>query len=252
MPQFVTRFVLPEVLYHGTTMKAIMNSDGFKKQIINNDFMRSKRSENRDFGTGFYTTIDFRQASEWARKSILTAWRLGVRNFAEEDLPAIVQIKYTPKNSHETINVLDFRGEADEWSDYILLHRLKSSLNQCDCNKVYGQSHPDIVCGPMADNDTGEVITNFKDNGYRIDFEDHCQWFREQITQTQDGYRRLGLELGDQIAWFGEKFNTFLRYDGYYKVNISCFLGDNVNEKNYREEWDFYVNGGKTQISFEV
>ena len=238
---FETTFILPEVLYHGTTMGAILHPEGFTKKSINEQFMRSDKSRNRDFGTGFYTTVDFRQAARWARKSIMGAWEAGVSGFEEKELPVIVQIQCIKTTDPQKIDVLDFRGESNEWSDFILSHRFQSSLHDCYCLPIDGRKHPRVICGPMADNDTGDVIANFKKLGKLIDNQEDRTWFRNQITQTENGERRLGLELGDQIAWFGEELNSVLQYNEYHKINVTEFLGDQVNETNYRKEWDYYA-----------
>jgi hypothetical protein len=235
-----TSLILPDVLYHGTTMDAILNPEGLQSKLINEKFMQTPRSENRDFGSGFYTTVDFRQASQWARKGLIAAWRSGIREFPEEKLPVILKIGCNLPIEERQIDVLDFRGESNKWSDFILLHRYHSRLNECYCRMVFGHDHPKIVCGPMADNDTGSVIALFKDENRAILNENDRFWFREEITHTEQGFRRYGLELGDQVAWFGEDLNNFLSFDGYYKINIDRFLADDVDEKNYREEWDYY------------
>jgi hypothetical protein len=240
---FITRFVLPEFLYHGTTMAAVLHPDGFVKKLINQEFMRNPRSNDRDFGTGFYTTIDFRQAAEWARRKMLAVWESGkdIHYYTEEELPVIVQIRCIQADVPQKIEVLDFRGEGDAWSDFILTHRIGSQLNNCHCIQFNGLPHPQIVCGPMADNDTGQVIAQFKQEGREWENADDRRWFRQQITQTNDGILQSGLELGDQIAWFGEDLNNFLRYDGYYKINKDRFLDRRADERNYREEWDYYA-----------
>lgn len=235
-----TKLIMPEILYHGTTMAAIQNPNGFRHRLINEEFMKNRRSENRDFGTGFYTTVDFRQAALWARKSIVSAWRSDMSQYPENELPVILKIVCRIPDEDREIEVLDFRGESNNWSDFILLHRYQSRLNDCACNMVLGHSHPKIVCGPMADNDTGSVMALFKQDKREILSERDRLWFREEITQTEDGNKRVGLELGDQIAWFGEDLNNFLSLNGYFKINVERFLGDTVNETNYREEWDYH------------
>lgn len=92
----------------------------------------------------------------------------------------------------------------------------------------------------MADNDTGSVMALFKQDNREILSENDRLWFREEITRTDEGTKRVGLELGDQIAWFGEDSNNFLSLDGYYKINIDRFLCNNANESNYREEWEYH------------
>ncbi|MFF2482331.1 DUF3990 domain-containing protein [Paenibacillus sp. NPDC058071] len=239
---YTTRFVLPDVLYHGTTLGAVLDPDGFRKQLINESFMASNvRCNNRDFGTGLYTTIDFRQAADWARKSYVAAWRAGIALPAER-MPVVMRLKYSPPEEtqqSEPVRVLDFRGECAEWSDFILTHRYGSRLHDCQCRSLFGSEHPQIVCGPMADNDTGKVIAAFKASGKDYGADADRRWFRDQITQAEDGFRRTGLELGDQIAWFGKAMNDFLTYDGYYRFNEQRFLGDRIDERNYREEWDY-------------
>lgn len=240
MIQFATKFVLPDVLYHGTTMASILDPNGFYNKLINEEFMKTPRSQNKDFGTGLYTTVDFRQASQWARKGLVSAWKSGIREYPEEQLPAILKLSCRLPVQDKQFEVLDFRGESNKWSDFILLHRFQSGLNDCACRMVFGHEHPDIVCGPMADNDTGTVIALFKQENREVLSETDRLWFREEITRTEQGIRRVGLELGDQIAWFGEELNNFLSLDGYYKLNIDHFLFDDVNEKNYWEEWNYY------------
>lgn len=108
MIQLKTKFILPDVLYHGTTMAAILNPDGFKQKLINEQFMKTPRSENRDFGTGFYTTVDFRQASQWARKGLVSAWRSGAREYPEGELPVILKIACSLPIEGREIDVLTF------------------------------------------------------------------------------------------------------------------------------------------------
>lgn len=234
--------MLPEVLYHGTKMSAVLNPNGFSNKVINENFMNNIRSNDRDFGTGFYTTVDFRQAANWAKKALVSAENSGFETYPEQELPVVLKIHCQLPSEFDAIEVYDFRGESDKWSDFILLHRYKSSLNNCACINIFGHEHPQIVCGPMADNDTGSVIALFKDQKREILNESDRMWFREEITKSEDGRRRVGLDLGDQLAWFGETLNSFLTLDGYYKLNMDSFLGDEVTGKNYWGEWDYYGN----------
>lgn len=244
MADYNVKFTLPDVVYHGTTMNAIDNPSGLKHKLINFNFL--KESRQKDFGTGFYTTIDLKQAMSWPLGKFITSIQTGFESMMQSDLPAVAKIRILPENYDDLLNVVDFRGESHEWVKYILTHRFDSSFDYCRC-----ENHAHIVCGSMADNNTGHVISEFINSGMDITNPDHQKWFGEQITLSKDGTRRLlGLELGDQIAFFDERLNRMLKFEGYYKLNYDRFLEklsnqwDNSNEWDdiyqFQEEWDYY------------
>jgi hypothetical protein len=53
-------------------------------------------------------------------------------------------------------------------------------------------------------------------------------------------YPLPGLELGDQIAFFDERLNRLLQFEGYYKLNLAKFTGKINDSTSYKKEWDFY------------
>lgn len=119
---FATKqLVLPEWLYHGTTADAV---PGFVKNgLIDTRYWKPKR----DFGAGFYTTIDLEQAKEWAEKT--------ARRFGEE--PVVLQIRCLTTVTRE-VNHLVFIGACNEWAEYILDHRTMNPSESDPCEAKGG------------------------------------------------------------------------------------------------------------------
>lgn len=234
MAEYNVELKLPDVVYHGTTMGAINSPSGLRNKLINFEFLQGSRQ--KDFGTGFYTTIDLKQAMSWPLGKFITLINTGVQTISQNEIPAVAKIRILPENYEDHLNVVDFRGESHEWVKYILAHRYDSSLNYCRC-----ENHAHIVCGCMADNNTGDVISEFISRGMDISNPDHQLWFGEKITMSKDGTQRLlGLELGDQIAFFDERLNRMLKFEGYYKLNLDRFSGQMDNSNQYQKEWDYH------------
>jgi len=235
MANYITTFRLPDVVYHGTFLKAIPS---IKQKIINFDFL--KQSYNRDFGTGFYTTIDLKQAMRWPVLKVTKKLITGGKVEADE-APAVVKIRLHPERYDDDITVLDFRGESMEWVKFLLSHRLDSSAHRCSCLEDFGHPHPQIVCGSMADNDTGGIIEEFVRSGRSKDVLDDVIWFAEMITQDDNGEKLSALELGDQIAFFDERLNRIMSFEGYYTLRMEDYtLNLNVDEEISPEGWDYY------------
>ncbi|MEK5183169.1 MULTISPECIES: DUF3990 domain-containing protein [unclassified Paenibacillus] len=233
MAEYNVKLTLPDVVYHGTTMGAINSPVGLRNKLINFEFLQESRQ--KDFGTGFYTTIDLRQAMSWPLGKFIRFINTGVQTISPDEIPAVAKIRILPENYDDVLNVVDFRGESLDWVKYILTHRYDSRINYCRCD-----NHAHIVCGCMADNNTGDVISEFINSGMDITNPNHQLWFGEQITQSKEGTRLLGLELGDQIAFFDERLNRMLKFEGYYELNLTRFSGKLDNSSQYQEEWDFH------------
>ncbi|WP_178076128.1 DUF3990 domain-containing protein [Paenibacillus oralis] len=229
MANFITSLRLPDVVYHGTTVAAI---PGLKQKLINFEFLKESRL--RDFGTGFYTTLDLNQAMKWHFGKLAKKIKRGME-IRKEEIPVVAKIRINPDRYDDDITVLDFRGEGMDWIKFLLSHRLDSSIHQCNCMDDFGHPHPQIVCGSMADNDTGAVLYEFMITGRSKNNPDDVRWFADNITRDENGKRLLGLELGDQITFFDERLNNILTLDGYYKFNVEQFSG-----KLNREEWTYY------------
>ncbi|PWW05052.1 uncharacterized protein DUF3990 [Paenibacillus cellulosilyticus] len=221
------RFNTPDYVFHGTIMKYC---NGLIEKPINLKFA----GKNKDFGSGLYTTIDFYQASRWA-KSFYEDELLAAEEDGSNIAPCVVVYQLAPeKLVPQVIEVLDFRGESRAWSNFILRHRFDSSVGECMCER-----HPQIVCGSMADNNTGVVIHAFREDGRNVDNVHDQEWFANAIVWTKDGSKFLsGLELGDQIAFFDEDINSMLVPVGYYQFDTNITVSD---ARDYWEGWECHV-----------
>ncbi|MFC5407567.1 DUF3990 domain-containing protein [Cohnella soli] len=202
MAQFDVSLVLPDTLYHGSTMGAIQ---GLRIKPINKEFWKDAK----DFGAGFYTTIDLFQATTWARKPVVAMERLNkgtdpsamVRSLPKDQIPVVAVYDCNSNLYTDNIILHDYRGESRAWAQFILSHRHSSTVDNCLCLNEFGWIHPHIACGLMADNDTGQIIEDFRSQGRDIHNRDDLEWFWTQIIRTREGRRLNGLELGDQIAF---------------------------------------------------
>jgi len=170
MPYF-TSLILPDYVYHGTIAEF---SKSFTKQPIN--FSKLSNSINKDFGTGLYTTIDLYQATVWAKKLSMDL-ALEPDFIGADVTPCVVVFRIKQDDYMDNVEVLDFRGESRRWSNFVLSHRIGSSLNHCSCNY-----HPQIVCGSIADNNTSGVIEEFIDQNKDTQSVDDQLWFQNRIT----------------------------------------------------------------------
>lgn len=223
-----SRFVLPDYVFHGTIAQYLPS---LCDKIINLQYA----GKNKDFGSGFYTTIDFYQASKWAKK--LSSDLELDEEFVGDITPCVIVIRVDHEVfSNRKIDVLDFRGQSSQWSNFILEHRINSSQDFDPCN-----IHPQIVCGSMADNNTGDVIETFRKNNMSNELWEHRIWFEEKITfKSTDNIFVSGLELGDQIAFFDESLNEMIKIIGYCYFDIKNKVS-NVSRENFWKEWDYYV-----------
>ncbi len=194
----------PEYVYHGTPSRSL---SGFGINLIDINYWKM----NKDFGRGFYTTIDLAQAQEWALKR------------AEQDpneQACVLQIRCDLSYDLTRVRQHIFLGESRQWSDYILIHRLSEPDEKTDpCNNE-GWEHFDVVIGPMADNNTGGLIDKYKANFHDRD------WFYQNIRMSANGDARQGLGLGNQIVYCDETLaQKFLHLHSYW-----------VYDEN-KEEW---------------
>jgi hypothetical protein len=187
-----TNIVFPEYVYHGTVIKNLPN---LMKQLLNSYFW----NPTKDFGAGLYTTISLEQAKSWAIK----------QSKDPGQQPCVLQIRCMSHLLLEEHKALIFLGECKEWSDFILDHRVRGSLEFDPCEHY----HPDIIIGLMADNDTGAIVEQFKENRESKD------WFYQQICLSREENRKLdGLELGNQIVFCTEKVSGMLKLIGYHEL----------------------------------
>jgi hypothetical protein len=181
----------PEWLYHGTTWNHIAS---FKSMLVNWGIL--SRSPKRDFGKGFYTTIDLDQAKEWAIK----------RGKDYFETPCVLLIKVNSQQLKEVQNEFNhhvFLGPSMDWAKYILEHRILTTEISDPCEEHYG-----LVTGPMADNDTGDIIKRYQKGDKNL------EWFYNRIMIDRRGEPLSGLALGNQIVFCSPAAGSILELEG--------------------------------------
>ena len=133
-----------------------------------------------DFGTGFYTTTDFEQASRWVRIRLAHDRNAGAGYVMSYDFDEA-------QMSSAELNVLRFDGVSAEWLDFVAANRLQGNIE-------HGY---DIVAGPVAD-DRVYTVLNLYEGGF-IDG-------RSAIDRMK-AYR-----LADQILFHTGKALSALKY----------------------------------------
>lgn len=155
---------------------------------------------NKDFGKGFYTTIDLPQAQDWAISRM--------EKFGED--PCVLQMYVDVNAVPEGLTHHVFFGPSLEWATYINNHR----SNQTEQDPCYESDHAQIVSGPMADNDTGRTLET------RIDEQKGVSWFYMEIMKSKEGDPLGGLGLGNQIAFSDLPIaKRMLRLHGAWLIN---------------------------------
>jgi hypothetical protein len=178
----------PQKLFHGTTDNFVQS---FQNKLLNSQYWKP----GRDFGKGFYTTISVGQARKWATKAAKQAILGHAR-------PCVLEIELVsiPKN----VDPLIFLSDSLTWAEFIMNHR-KVTVNESDpC-----LNHPEIIIGPMADSDTGNIIRN------AVQLNKDVHWFYDQITRSERGRRLDSLRLGSQVVFSSERWESSLRLIGY-------------------------------------
>ena len=133
-----------------------------------------------DFGTGFYTTTDFEQASKWVRI------RLG-RN-RESDIGFVMAYDFDESLlASGALNVKQFNGVSAEWLNFIAANRLQ-------CNVAHGY---DIVIGPVA-NDRVYTVLNLYEGGF--------------IDERSAIDRMKAYRLADQVLFHTKKALSGLKH----------------------------------------
>ncbi len=121
------------ILYHGSN-------------VIVREPHLLKIQRDLDFGKGFYTTSDFQQASKWARR---TANRL-------KQSQAYVSVYEVPEEKLLALRVLRFDKPDQQWLHFVAANRKGAApANEWD-----------IICGPVANDQTMPVLDLFLDGMY--------------------------------------------------------------------------------------
>ena len=99
-----------------------------------------------DFGTGFYTTSDLDQATRWARRTVL---RL-------KKGKACVTVYEVDDKKLQSIRILRFIQPDADWLRFVVSNR-KGVMQTADW---------DLICGPVANDQTMPVIDLYLDGMY--------------------------------------------------------------------------------------
>ena len=121
------------ILYHGSSVEVR------EPRLL-------KIQRDLDFGKGFYTTSDLEQAGKWAKR---TARRLG----REESFVSVYEVNETAMAS---LRVLRFDRPDGAWLRFVAENRKGTAP----------ADQWDIVCGPVANDQTMPVIELFLDGMY--------------------------------------------------------------------------------------
>ena len=151
------------ILYHGS------NVEVRQPRLL-------KNQRELDFGRGFYTTSDLDQASRWAKR---TARRL-------KTALGYVSVYEIDDAKMRTLHTLRFDKPDAAWLRFVVENR----------KGVVQESDWDLICGPVANDQTIPVINLYLDGMY--DEEDTIK-------------RLLPQKLKDQFTFKSEKSINLLR-----------------------------------------
>jgi len=154
-------------VYHGSDLP-----------IENPDPYFSKRKK-IDFGRGFYTTSSIEQAQKFTTTVYRKNLKRGIKtlNIYELDIRAFSEL-----------NVKDFKGNLEEWFDYVEQNRRKGQ-----------DAYPefDILIGPVADDQIVESFALYEDG----------------IIDKAEAIDRLKLEVyKDQIVFKSKRSLDYLTF----------------------------------------
>ncbi len=152
------------ILYHGSNVEV-------------REPMLLKIQRELDFGKGFYTTGDLEQAAKWAKR---TAKRRGTQQ-------AFVTVYEVDSEEINKLCLLSFDLPNAEWLNFVVKNRKGEFIAE----------NWDIISGPVADDQTAQVIDLFLDGMY-----DEEEAIRRFLTQ----------KLKDQFTFKTEAAIKLLKY----------------------------------------
>ena len=161
-------------LYHGSLVTV-------EKPLI----LPRKEGHTSDFGIGFYTTTDYKQAERWVkiRKGIDTNQEGYVSEYdVPDDILSITDLK-----------ILKFDSASEAWLDFVISNRRDNSF-----------SHDyDLVYGPVANDRVYTTISLYED---------------ELLDKTETLARLKTFVLTDQVLFHTDKALQFLHFVRSVKI----------------------------------
>ena len=161
-------------LYHGSLVAVE------KPQILpRNDGHTS------DFGIGFYTTTDYKQAERWVK----------IRKGTDTEQPGYVSEYDIPDDilSSGNLRILKFDSASEEWFDFVISNRR---------NKDFTHDY-DIVFGPVANDRVYTTITLYEE---------------ELLDKAETLARLKTFVLTDQLLFHTEKAIQYLSFVRSVKI----------------------------------
>lgn len=142
------------ILYHGSNVEV-------KEPIL------LKVQRELDFGKGFYTTSDMEQAARWA-------WRTAKRRGESNAFVTVYEVK---DDELKNIRLLSFDLPNVEWLNFVVKNR----------KGEYIAGDWDIISGPVADDQTAQVIDLYLEGAY--DEEEAIRRFLTQGLKDQYAFK---------------------------------------------------------------
>lgn len=142
------------ILYHGSNVEV-------KEPIL------LKVQRELDFGKGFYTTSDMEQAARWA-------WRTAKRRGESNAFVTVYEVK---DDELKNIRLLSFDSPNVEWLSFVVKNR----------KGEYIAGDWDIISGPVADDQTAQVIDLYLEGAY--DEEEAIRRFLTQRLKDQYAFK---------------------------------------------------------------
>ena len=142
------------ILYHGSNVEV-------KEPVL------LKVQRELDFGKGFYTTSDMEQAARWA-------WRTAKRRGESNAFVTVYEVK---DDELKNIRLLSFDSPNVEWLNLVVKNR----------KGEYIAGDWDIISGPVADDQTAQVIDLYLEGAY--DEEEAIRRFLTQRLKDQYAFK---------------------------------------------------------------
>jgi hypothetical protein len=159
------------IIYHGSNLV-----------VEQPRIMQSERM--LDFGTGFYTTSNKKQAIRWAQ-------RVSERRDPKDQVISIYE--FDMKVAQRELAMIHFDEPNGEWLDFVSANRSGRAASD----------HYDIAIGAVADDKVYSVV----------------QFYENGIYDRTEAIKRLKVEeLFDQILFHTEKSLTYCHFVGYEKL----------------------------------
>lgn len=164
---------LPDIVYHGTL--------DLYKESLENGINLSHSKNNLDFGKGFYTTSNYKQAVKFALK----------RAEFSGNKPLIISYEINKEIMYQfASNCLFFNYTDEKWYEFVFNNRVKngniiSEFHNKNC--MY-----DIVYGSVADGAIGLLTRKARDN--QVDFQEFVK-----SVKPYDNYNQLSFHTNNSL-----------------------------------------------------